>query len=291
MVDKALRWPARSSINASNVVNSILRSDNIDGEENDDAEAEEVAEVERPQQEQSRRQHCGTRFGYRFPRLFAILFGILIPIFVLVLISCIFGYWIAHIESPAEIQENDRRIASYTITNRKLQILSNLTRVSPKVCLNLFLNNVTTETLLSTSLVDILYKGSMEEEPSSTIASNRTAAGDIAVTPIEVLDQIEVWYASIADDTVPELYNNSSSTDAVLNIFDLYNFLQLCGDKFRSFVYNETTFTTLPPPEGSINYGVTAVPVLYFSWNRCTPYQFVEQTKFMLSLHPVNQSQ
>lgn len=285
----AVRWPSSTS----NVGNSIERRDQIDDQENDDDNAAAVAtepgEPERPPEQTARRKNCCTSVSTRFPRLFAILFGIHIPIFVLVLLSCVFGYWIAHIESPVEIEQNDNRIASYAITTRKLQILSNLTSVSPKICFNLFLNNVTIETLMSSSLLDILYEG-IEDEPSSSTL-NSTATVDDDSTPIEILHQIKSRYESIADDTVPEIYNSSKLVDAELNIIDLYNFLQVCGDKFRSFIYNETGLTILPLAEESTSYSMTALPVLSFSWNRCTPLQFSRQPDFMLSLHPINQTQ
>lgn len=291
----ALRWPSSTS----NVGNHGGGEENeADAAASDDqvVDEDEVAEghvelpVEGPRR-QNRRRNCCTCFSNRFPRLFAILFGIHIPLFVLVLLSCIFGYWIAHIEGPVEIQENDSRIASYTITTRKLQILSNLTSVSPKICFNLFLNNVTFETLMSSPLVDILYEGVEEDETSSTTSSNMNATEDDDNTPIDVLQQIKVRYESIADDTVPEIYNNSNALDPILNIIDLYNYLQLCGDKFRSFIYNETGLTIFPRSEEGTSDAMTAQPALTFSWNRCTPYQFVDQPNYMLSLHPANQTQ
>jgi hypothetical protein len=293
----AMRWPSSTS----NIGNSIVCKDNIHGEEKDDDDDDDEVALEQETEQAGggqdeipvdlpRRQNCCTRFSNRFPRLFSILFGIYIPIFVLVLLSCVFGYWIAHIESPVEIQENDSILASFTITNKKLQILSNLTSVSPKICFNLFLNNVTSQMLMSSSLIDILYEGT-EEDPSSSTDSNASTTDNNDGTPIEVLHQISVRYQSIADDTVPDIYNNSLSMDAALNIIDLYNYLQLCGDKFRSFIYNETGLTILPLSGETTSYSSTGVPLLYFSWNRCTPYQLVDQPNFRLSLHPANQTQ
>ena len=273
----AMRWPS----SAKKKEESVMCRENIDGEELVADVAEE--EIERPQpqpQPQHRKQSCCQKFGDRFPRIFAITFGVILPVCGLVLLSCVFGYWIAQIESPVEILQNDNVIASYTITARKIQILSNLTSVSPKICFNLFLNNVTVETLIKSSLVDILYEG-IEEEQSST---------DDDGTSIETLHRLKVRYESIADDTVPDIYNNSQAIDEQVNIMHLYNFLQLCGDKFRSFIYNETGLTILPQSEESATYDTITLPALYFSWNRCTPFKFLEVPNFIHSLHPSNQT-
>jgi hypothetical protein len=140
--------------------------------------------------------------------------------------------------------------------------------------------------LESTPLVDILYEGIEDESTSNSSA----AADNNDETPAEVLHQIKARYESIVDDTVPEIYNNSMAIDARLNIIDLYNFLQLCGDKFRTFIYNETGLTILPISEED-GYSMTTSPILSFSWNRCTPYQFRDEPNFMLSLQPINQTQ
>ena len=255
---------------------TVIAVDNIDGEENDHREvvSEQKAQdddgLER-HEEPTRRKSCCQKFGNRFPRIFAIVFGIILPVCFLVVLCSIFGYWIAQIESPVEILQNDANIATYVNATRTLQLLSNLTSVSPKVCLTLFLNNITTETLMTYSLWDLLYEF-FEKEPSATAKVN-------SYTSTEMLFQFKSWF-----DTIPEVHNNSDLVDTERSLTDMYNFMKLCGENVSSFIFKESSVSTLVHP------GESESASLDFAWNRCTPYSFFDQQVFTLSLHPFNQT-
>jgi hypothetical protein len=225
-------------------------------------------------------QRCFNRFANRYPRLFASTFGIFVPLLGLVIISYLLGYWIAHLESPIERQQNDARISSHVMTQQKLDILSNLTSNTPKICFNLFLNNITARMLLSSSLLDILYD-------DSSSSSNSTTTNDDDDL-FEALSRIKFRYESIEDDTLPDSYDNVAT--AAFNVLDLYTFLHTCGEKFRSYIYNNTDLTVLP---GENNHRTQSLPDLSFSWNRCTPHVLQElwRQQYLESLHPYNQTQ
>jgi hypothetical protein len=247
---------------------------------------------------------CMDHYAHTYPRLYAISFGIFIPLFSLVIITCLFGYWIAQVESPIEIQQNDEKIANLSIINMKLSILSNLTSISPKVCLQLFLNNITTKDLLiSSSIIEILY---LYDKQANGAYQNISATD---LYSLELLQDIQLRYTTMENETISDFddlnhtFNFLSSSNNIninnsteVNLLELFTFFRTCGEKFYSYIYNYTDLTnditsdvrsrSMSTVGGS---STSTTPTLTFNWNRCTPYS-IRQPEFVESLRPWNQT-
>jgi hypothetical protein len=201
-------------------------------------------------------------FADHYPRLFAIFCGILVPLFALIALSTLFGYWIAQVESPVEISYNDNQLAIWSLQNARLQILSGLTAVTPRICLSLFLRNVTKQDAYS---------------PWDTVLNVSSAPID-GVSNNETLFWVKLGYL-IAEDYLPESVLRENPD---LNVSEMYSFMTRCGVSIQSGIKSYTALTVVVPES-------EAGAALTFNWNRCSPYR-ERDPNFTVSLRPANQS-
>jgi hypothetical protein len=201
-------------------------------------------------------------FADHYPRLFAIFCGILIPLFALIALATLFGYWISQIESPVEISYNDYQLAIWSQQNVRLQILSDLTAVTPRICLRLFLQNYTAE---------------KSSSPWDSVL-NLTSATVDGVSNNETLFLVKLGYL-IAEEYLPDSVSREYS---VLNVSEVYSFLTRCGASIQAGIKNYTALTVVVPDSDA---GAT----LTFNWNRCSPYR-QRDPNFTVSVRPANQS-
>mmetsp|Transcript_17193 Transcript_17193/g.49298 ORF Transcript_17193/g.49298 Transcript_17193/m.49298 type:complete len:645 (+) Transcript_17193:33-1967(+) len=81
---------------------------------------------------------CWKTFPERWPRTFALWVGVILPLFVLIAVSCLFGYGLARLESPGEIVANDDVISTRAGVALSAQFVTDLSRKLPHVCLAVY---------------------------------------------------------------------------------------------------------------------------------------------------------
>ena len=81
---------------------------------------------------------CCKTFPERWPRTFALWVGVVLPLFLLIAVSCLFGYGLARLESPGEIVSNDDVIATRAGVALSTKFVTDLTRKLPHVCLSVY---------------------------------------------------------------------------------------------------------------------------------------------------------
>lgn len=195
------------------------------------------------------------RCGDRYPRSFSILFGIILPLLVLDGVSILIGRCIATLESPLEIINNDAILARTAYVDFIAALLSNITSITPSVCLAFYLSNTTTE-----SINDVL--GNL----------NHDFVDDGAIA----LENFQLGYAS---PEVNEL--------VVVNTTDVLLFMLECGDHFRQTIAGILS--------DSLQESSFSDSDLSFGWNRCSSYKgnlttasAYSQSAYEKSLRPVS---
>jgi hypothetical protein len=81
---------------------------------------------------------CCKKFPERWPRTFSLWVGVVLPLFVLIAVSCFFGYGLARLESPGEIVTNDDVIATRAGVALSSAFVADLTKKLPHVCLSVY---------------------------------------------------------------------------------------------------------------------------------------------------------
>jgi len=79
----------------------------------------------------------------RWPRCCSLFFGVLIPLFMLIVFSLLFGILLAHVEYPNEVNQNNALLAGRADAVTFSELGTALTSLIPKLCFELYLNNVT----------------------------------------------------------------------------------------------------------------------------------------------------
>jgi hypothetical protein len=221
-----------------------------------------------------------------FPRLYAISCGMIFPLLSLVAMAIVFGYWLAHMESPFEIIYNDQQLAYSAIQTTRLQILSDLTALTPTICLRLYVQQpVSQSSSISTSSPwEVLLN------QSSTAALASLSSSSSIELSMEALFQIRLEYLVDTENSYTTLEPYIIDTpNREWNVTDLYQYMKQCGNSVQSGIQNHTAFFTLVVPNGSNTRSDTKD--LNFHWNRCTPYEILDQHTYTVSLRPTNQSQ
>jgi hypothetical protein len=74
-----------------------------------------------------------------WPRTFEILFGVIFPLWLLIALSLWFGYFLAKLEAPNEIRENNNILAARAQVRLLGSLAARATEVIPTICFELFL--------------------------------------------------------------------------------------------------------------------------------------------------------
>jgi hypothetical protein len=221
-----------------------------------------------------------------FPRLYAISCGMIFPLLSLVAMAIVFGYWLAHMESPLEIIDNDQQLAHRDIQTTRYQILSDLTALTPTICLRLYVQqsvSVPQSTSTSSPWEVLLHQ-------SSAAALASLASSSSIELSMEALFQIQLEYLVDTENSYTTLEPDIIDTpNREWNVSDLYQYTKHCSNSVQSGIQNHTAFFTLVVPNGNTRPNTKD---LNFHWNRCTPYEILDQHHaYTVSLRPTNQSQ
>jgi hypothetical protein len=183
---------------------------------------------------------CSCCGGYiaRWPRIFAIFFGVVFPLWLLIALSVFFGFFLAKLEAPNEIIQNDDILEAQA----ELRVLGSLAaraaQAIPVICFELF--------LLARPVTDMGFELEMALEKDGNFFLNRTAQPETTQPLPEEVGAI------LSDDLI------------VLNKTTMHEFMQRCGDEARpiteSFLQRGGSIRDISAAE------------LTFNWIRCGPW-------------------
>jgi len=191
---------------------------------------------------------CCKNFPERWPRTFALWVGVVLPLFVLIAVSCFFGYGLARLESPGEIIVNDDVIATRAGLALSSAFVTDLTKKLPHVCLSVYFS-----------------QNDLGSESADANATNATNAIDYrerlqlekAVDLVFVKRYVDQYIdVDIEDGDMP------FEEIELVNTTDLMNYMSRCGSNALKLVErydSEDIVDTSLIGEG-----------LSFNWMRCT---------------------
>jgi hypothetical protein len=135
-----------------------------------------------------------------WPRTFAIFFGVIFPLWLLIIVSVFLGYFLAELEAPNEIRENNNIMAAQAQVRVLSSLAASAAELIPTICFELFLlglpvTNIGTAVEVVLERTDPFQTGTRQPDP---------AVGAI-----------------LSDDLI------------VVNKTAMYEFMQGCGDVAR----------------------------------------------------------
>jgi hypothetical protein len=189
----------------------------------------------------------------RWPRTFAIFFGVALPLWLLIALSVLFGYFLAKLEAPNEIIQNDDILEAQA----ELRVLGSLAaraaQAIPTICFELF--------LLARPVTDMDAELEMALEKDDNFFSAET-------TQLETTQPVpEEVRAILSNDLI------------VLNKTAMHEYMQRCGDEARPITEN------LVQRGGNV-IDISAVR-LTFNWIRCGPWANGLSSSGVLDPHDV----
>ena len=203
---------------------------------------------------QSRCYKCLTRIGCkwianlprRWPRIYSLMVGVILPLLGLIVISLLFGYFLALAEYPYEVASNNESIAA----SKKIQKTNNLVRdvsaALPTLCLELYINRTANALNEPATSVDEYLQRLAPR--ISMIIDGFLAGNDTTQDIVQV---------HIVDDAM-------FSTEYTLNLTSFVEFMHQCG-QVAAYLSNELTARVMETIDSEI------LPLtLTFDWVRCS---------------------
>ena len=183
---------------------------------------------------------------WRWPRTCSCLMGVVLPLLGLIGYSILFGIAVAQFEAPYEIVANDLKLQQQANTQQMVKVVHLTSTVTPKACLQVFLNNQTAtpqeaETFLLQALVAV---GENFTEAQARMEEDTKAA----LQALSIQQQRNTTALLSTDDS---------------NVFvDLYDFMRTCGVHVDGIVRHAVA--------GIVQAAHQAGPPT-FQWIRCVP--------------------
>ena len=206
-----------------------------------------------------RTAQCLIRLKEKWPRTYALVFKVIIPLLSLIIISMIFGYWIAHVEAPDEIKKNNLAIAIRETLFHASQLERIIMRDGPLFCVKLYFDD-------QLGLV------------------NDTTIEDYMVRELDYVN--EKLYSALRegknpDDIPPSLNETSSDLNTLLGVAniteidDIPSFVQFianCGEDIDEMM-NHSTSAALFNPFFNKTYDIFYDNSITFNWIKCPMVQ------------------
>jgi hypothetical protein len=184
----------------------------------------------------------------RFPRTFSIVCCIIVPLLFLIAVSIGCGHWLARIESPTEIVFNNAQLSTAAQLQFRLDIIANLTALTPRICWQLCLQQQqqNNDTLTGDSFEILQGNGTNKNNESSNAAAMETA--------LVVVQELQSW---LRDE------NSYDQELLLVNATDMYDFMIECGNRLKGIADDLANAMTAAED--------LAPSPLTFNWNQCTP--------------------
>ena len=208
---------------------------------------------------------CCLTLPQKWPRTFGILMGIVVPLFSLIGVSLLFGFGLATLEAPGEMETNNAILATGGAVLLQEALMATITEELPTICSNVFWLEQAAELPFreclaapTDSLSDGVIGGSIANSTNSTIIANVTNAANTTNTTDPVVNCTEPpsLEGAIIEETIQQVFvsnlaqcsflqqNNTSSSNN--NSSDAELLLQK--------IYADTTFNVSLPAELTIEY-------------------------------------
>jgi hypothetical protein len=180
----------------------------------------------------------------KWPRTFAFLFGVVVPLFVLLVIILIFGYFLAVLEAPGEVEANNNVVANETKANIFADAVVNLTTSIPRACFEIYILQSDNDTAIFVNDTETLGEFLLEY---------LTETDKPILLPDRFSSPVDENSFEIPSD-LPDVY--------IINVTELYEFMDDCGEAAEPLV--NRLF------EG-VATAAEAVGDLMFNWINCVP--------------------
>jgi hypothetical protein len=187
------------------------------------------------------------KFPDLFPRTCALLFGVAGPVFLLILISLFFGYLLADLEAPNEIESNNDIISSRKYVAANTQFIRRATLDVPNICLSLAATNQTADpefTEALTEAIDAVYlrdweTGNFESEsPFQTAESLQ-----------ELVEFMETCSSAAWESAIRFIFSGPSADQLVDLSFD---WIRCSGPPPDGSTFSSIMGNYLRPPQGNL---------------------------------------
>ena len=172
---------------------------------------------------------CFARLPERWPRTFALWMGVVFPLFLLIAVSCLFGYGLARLEAPGEVEANDAIIATRAAYAFAGDFVTNLTKRLPHICLSVYFaqnglgDEILNQTMIANSNLTLTTSG------NSTHGSGK----DGYLENLQLEEAIDMVFVRQYSSRVVNLDEDGISVpldDAeVVNTTDLMLYMYGCG--------------------------------------------------------------
>ncbi len=259
----------------------------------DDTDADD--NVDKKQAEQDERHSCCYKFcsvcccltpccltlPEKWPRTFGILMGIVVPLFSLIAVSLLFGFGLASLEAPGEVETNNDIISTSKAVGLQADLVAAITEELPTICSSAFwveqavelpfreclAGNQTNQTTPTDLLDDGAIGGNSTGNGTDT---NCTEPVSLESNLIQEVIQ-EVFVSQLAqcswqnDTSRPDsnmTANISLPTELTIQRSDLMAAMTECGQEALQIV-GEYKFEDIVDP-GLVGSSVS------FNWIRCT---------------------
>jgi hypothetical protein len=191
-------------------------------------------------------------YSRNYPRVHAICCGMILPLWFLILLSLLFGSFLAKLESPGEIESNNAYLRRQAIVGNYLEIVGATIEKLPKICFGLFL----------------LFQTNNQTYNNYTYTEEETTASAGADMFKFYLETGEERFAALYAANVLLL-----TTTYDLNVTEFGIFTLACGDSARQFTNGIQQRWTKELES------VSSQTSFSFHWNRCSAYDDEETTE------------
>jgi hypothetical protein len=184
-----------------------------------------------------------------WPRTFALFFGVVFPLWLLIALSIFFGYFLAELEAPNEVRENNEIMAAQAQVRLLGSLAARAAQVIPTLCFELFLLGL--------------------------------PVTDIGTTVEVVLDITDPFQAGARQQPSPLVGAVLSDDLIILNKTAMYEYMESCGDEAGPI-----TEALLRRAGDLSDISSTA---LTFNWIRCGPWANGIGSSGVLVPRPINE--
>ena len=222
---------------------------------------------------------CCLTLPEKWPRVFGVLIGIVFPLFSLIAVSLLFGFGLASLEAPGEVETNNDIIATSKAVDLQADLVAAITEELPTICSSAFWVEQAVELPFKECLASNQTATDLLDDGAIAIGGNSTGNGtdpnctEPASLESNLIQEViqEVFVSQLAqcswqnDTSRPDLNataNISLPTELTIQRSDIMTAMTECGQEALQIV-REYKFEDIVDPE-------LVASSVSFNWIRCT---------------------
>jgi len=200
---------------------------------------------------------CCARFPETWPRTFALLMGVVFPLFLLIAVSCVFGYGLARLEAPGEVETNDAILETRAALAFMSSFVTNLTERLPHICLSVYFaqnglgDEILNQTIISNSNLTLTSGNNTHGSGKGGYSENLQLEEAIDMVFVR---QYVSRFVNLDEEGIAVPFNDVE----VVNTTDLMVYMNGCGvealDLVSQYSFSEAVDTSLIGADLSFNW-------------------------------------